>query len=143
MATLEQIRNGIKETIQNNTSFDLSAYDYVTDIGEVPAIIVEPEKTDFEGAFGRGMYVWTLRIYVLASRGPSSEHGQYVLDQMLDYGNDDGIPKILFDHPDIGLSDGTTCDLVQMFGYGGEFAWSKIPHVGAILRVKVITDPRA
>jgi hypothetical protein len=142
MATLQQIREGIKNTIRNNTSIGLSAYDYVTDLGEVPAIIVEPENTDFEGSFNRGMYVWKLRIYVLASRGPSGEHGQMVLDQLLDYGNSDGIPKILFDHHDLGLADGTDCELIQMFGYGGEFAWSKIPHVGAILRVRVITDPR-
>lgn len=143
MASLEQIRAAIKQTIQSNTSLELSAYDYVADLGEVPAIIVEPENTDFEGAFARGMYTWKLRIYVLASRGPSSEHGQFLLDRMLDYGNGDGIPKILFDNPTLGLTDGTDCELIQMFGYGGEFAWSKIPHVGAILRVRVITDPRA
>ena len=27
-------------------------------------------------------------------------------------------------------------------GYGGSFDWAKIQHIGAILRVRVITDPR-
>lgn len=142
MASLEQIREALSHTIQNNTSIELNTYQYVQDLGEVPAVIIEPEKCSYDGAFGRGMYKWTLRMYVLASRGPSGEHGQYLLDRMLDMGGSDGIPKIIFEHPDLGLTDGTDAQMVAMFGYGGEFAWSKIPHVGAILRVEVLTDPR-
>lgn len=142
MASLQQIREALAQTIRENTNIVMSVYPYVQDIGEPPAVLIEPEKTDMNGAFGRGMYKWNLRMYILVPRGVSGEHGQFLLDKLLDQ-SDDGIPKIIFDHPDLGLTDGTDAQVVQMFGYGGESVWTKVPHVGAILRVEVITDPRA
>ena len=142
MANLQQIREALAKTIRSHTKIAMSVYPYVQDIGEPPAVLIEPEKLDTEGAFGRGMYRWNLRLYVLVPRGVSGEHGQFKLDKLLDQ-DGDGIPKIIFDHPDLGLTDGTDAQVVSMFGYGGESVWTKVPHVGAILRVEVITDPRA
>ena len=71
MASLEQIREALAATIRANTNEIMSVYPYVQDIGEPPAVLIEPEKLDTEGSFGRGMYKWNLRLYT-AGQSPKS-----------------------------------------------------------------------
>lgn len=142
MASVEQIREGIKKTVADNVSFELHTYSYVEEMAHTPALIVEPEIADYEGAYGRGMDEWLFRIFVIIGRSNGAQ-SQAVLDRLLDGGGPDSVRRILYEHPDLGLGDGTDANVFGMKGYGGSYEYSKIPHVGAIIRVRVRTDPRA
>lgn len=142
MASIEQIRNGIRRTIANNVSFELHTYEYVEEMAHTPALIVEPEVTDYTAAFGRGMDELCFRIFVIVGRSNGGQ-SQKVLDRLLDGGGPDSIRRIIHENSELGLDDGTDAQVFAMKGYGGSYQYSKIPHVGAILRVRVITDPRS
>lgn len=142
MATLTEIRKALAKTIKANVAQPLHAYETVEEIVNAPCIMVEPNRADFEGAFQRGMHTWEMYVFVLASRAPGSANGQYLLDQMVSGSGPNSVAQILYDHPDLGLP-GVDAQCYGMKGYGGSFEWAKVPHVGAILQVRVNVDPRA
>jgi len=142
MASLTNIRNALKKTIDKQTKVELTVYDYVEDFGQVPAVIVEPVSSDFDGSMQRGTDTWDFNLYVLTSRAASSRNGQELLDQLVSGSGDNSIRQIIDENENLGLGESTTAHLYMMKAYGGSFEWAKIPHVGAVLKVKVITDGR-
>jgi hypothetical protein len=143
MASLAQIRDGIAKTIKNHCGVSsLSTYKYVEEVATAPCIMVEPWAADFEGNFARGLHTWDFNIYVIVSPSASSAVGQALLDRLCDGGGDGSIQKIIDEHPNLGLTENTQAICYMLKGYGGHYEWAKIPHVGAVLKVRVITDPR-
>lgn len=143
MASLEAVRNALGQTINNYVSGELFVYGHVEEFGEVPAVIIEPDVADFQGAFARGLDEWIFNVYVLCSTKADSAYGQGLLDRLVSGSGPDSIRQVLHDHADLGLQDGTDATVIGMKGYGGKFEWSKVGHVGAILKVLVRTDGRA
>lgn len=141
MATLSEIRTALANTVKAYVDKPIHVYDTVEEIVNVPCIMVEPYKADFEGAFQRGMHCWDLYVYVIAPRSPGSGIGQVLLDQMVSGGGPNSVVEIIAEHPDLGLH-GVDAQCIGLKGYGGNFEWAKIPHVGAILTVRVLVDPR-
>lgn len=139
MASLLSIREALKSTVDNKTQVELNVYDLVEDMGALPAVIIEPNTCDFDGAFGRGMDVWDFNVYVLVSRSASSAVGQRLLDKLISGEGPDSLRKILYENGDLGLEDGTTAHVYQLKAYGGAFDWAKVSHVGAVLKVRVTT----
>ena len=140
MASLQQIRDGFAKTVKTKSPTHFSVYSLVEDIVQTPCVLVEPVAADFEGAMNEGMHTWDFNLFVLTSKSSSRADGQRLLDKLIS--GPDSIPSILAKHNDLGLNDGTDAQCYMLKGYGGSFDWAKIPHVGAILKVRVITDPR-
>lgn len=129
-------------TIDNHTSMELFTYALVEDMGNLPAVIIEPVEADFQEAMQRGMDTWDFNIYVLTSRAANSETGQAVLDQLVSGAGPNSIREILHEHSELGLGESTDATVYKLLGYGGSFTWAKVPHVGAVLKVRVRTDGR-
>ncbi|MBM4570267.1 hypothetical protein GS534_24140 [Rhodococcus hoagii] len=142
MADLIAIRDALAKTIRAGVKQPIFTYKTVEEIVSVPCIMVEPFKADFEGAFQRGMHTWEFYVFVLGSRAPGQGLGQELLDRMVSGTGPDSVVRILDDRPDLGLGGETQAQCYGLKGYGGSFDWAKIPHVGAILQVRVMTDPR-
>lgn len=142
MASLSEIRDALAKTIRAHVDKPLHAYATVEEMVNVPCVMIEPFRADFEGAFQRGMHTWDLYVYVLGPRAPGSGVGQELLDQLVSGSGPNSVVQILDEHPDLGLA-GVDAQCHGLKGYGGMFEWAKVPHVGAILQVRVVVDPRA
>lgn len=142
MSSLEQIRDALKSTIDGETAVELNVYDLVEDMGSLPAVIIEPNTCDFDGAMGRGMDVWDFNIYILVTRGASSSNGQELLDKLVSGAGPNSIRQILYENENLGLSD-TTAHCYMMRAYGGSFDWARVEHVGAVLKVTVRTEAKS
>ena len=142
MASLTQIRKALKNTIDNHTTAELFVYDLVEDLGQLPAVIIEPTSSEFEEAMNRGLDCWYFNLYILVSPAADSANGQSLLDQLISGAGPNSIRELLFNRPDLGLSN-TDASVLGMKDYGGKLEWASIQHVGAILKVRVLTDGRA
>lgn len=142
MATLSEIRNALARTIKTGVDKPLHVYETTEEIVNVPCIMIEPFKADFEGAFQRGMHTWEFYVFVLASRAPGSATGQKLLDQMVSGSGPNSVVQILDANSKLGGLHGVNdAACYGMKGYGGSFDWAKVAHVGAILQVRVLIDP--
>lgn len=138
MAGLAEVQKALAYTIRTYSNVDLFVYDGVEDMGNLPAIIVEPLEIDYEGAFARGMHTYEFNVFVLVGRNVASI-GNSILNRMCSGVGDDSIYQIIEDHADLGLAD-TTAQVYMMKGYGGSFDWAKVSHTGAVLKVRVHTS---
>lgn len=141
MATLSEIRTSLKTVLQNHFQGELFAYEHVEDMIELPAVIVEPIAASFHDAMQGGMCVWEFHVYVVVSRAIDTGMAHSNLDALVSGTGSTSLPQIINDHADLGL-DKTEADCYALVGYGGSFDWAKIKHIGAVLRVRVLTDPR-
>lgn len=141
MASLSTLRTGLKQTIKNGVAATLYTYDTVADLANVPAALIEPSVADYMGAFGRGTHTWLFNVFVVCSRRDEKQ-GQRELDAFISGSGPNSIVRALYDRPDLGLDDSVDATVARMAGYGGHFESAKIPLVGAILQVRVITDGR-
>lgn len=139
MATLSDIKDGLDRTVEQRIP-SIKGYADITDVVQAPAMVVMPARdtADFTGAMGRGMVTWRFDLYVLVGRGEVTS-AQNKLDQYISPSGDQSIPQALFDHPGLGLDDGTDAFVEGVREYGGKFQTARIDHVGAILRVVVRT----
>lgn len=138
MASVTAMRQGLQATIQDGLGDDVMIYDTVPAIASLPAVVVEPAKSNFEFSNGRGTDEWHFNVYILCSRR-DDQLGQEDLDQFISGAGPKSIRQIIFQNSSIGLTDSTAI-CRGMRGYGGTFKESNIPMVGAILSVCVYTD---
>lgn len=139
MSTLTQMREAIDNTVQNRID-GLRGFNDVTDVTQLPAMVVMPARNtaDFTGAMGRGMDVWNFDLYVLVARGEVTV-AQNALDQYISGSGDRSIRRVIFENPDLGLSD-CVATVMGVAEYGGRFQTARIEHVGAIVRLMVRTS---
>lgn len=135
-ATLTDIRNAMATTLKNSINIRINTYAVVEDVGDLPAIVIEPYTANFEGAFQKGWDTWDFNLYVLVSRADAVS-AQKLLDQLLSGHGENSIREVLHGCPDLGLSDPVDTTVYEMKGYGGAFTWYGVPHIGAILRARV------
>lgn len=138
MATLDEIRTALAETITSRVASMLFVYSDVADVTQLPAALIEPTNAEYEETMSRGTHCWFFNIYVLCSRNDYSI-GQSQLDGFVSGSGPDSIPAAIYGKPDLGLDD-TDASVMRMMGYGGTFQDAEIQLVGAILKVRVYTD---
>ncbi|MFJ4828396.1 hypothetical protein ACIP79_00420 [Streptomyces sp. NPDC088747] len=145
MASLTAIRAALKETFKANIS-NLNVYSEVSDVTQVPAIVVMPSRPavgglvcDFNGAFGRGLDTWHLELFILVARTEATL-AQKALDQFVTGGGPKSIRRIIYENPTLGLSDGTDAHAEGVSAYDGSFDTAGVSHVGAVVRLTVRTS---
>lgn len=134
--TLAEIRNALASTINQQTSAAVYTYAQVQSRGNFPAVIIEPEESDFSVAFKRGADEWVFNLYVLV-RGADDALMQKQLDTFVTGDGPDSIRRVLFDNRTLGL-EGVSAHVYKMEGYGYEFKWEGTQHMGAKLKVRVV-----
>jgi hypothetical protein len=139
MATLGEIKDGLDRTVEQRIPA-IKGYADITDVVQVPAMVVMPARdtADFTGAMGMGLVTWRFDLYILVARGEVTT-AQNKLDQFISPSGDLSIPQAIYNHGDLGLDDGTDAFVEGVREYGGKFQTARIDHVGAILRVVVRT----
>lgn len=141
MASLQAVRDAIKATLDANIT-GLRVFDTVPDIVNLPALLVLPVEADYEVAFGRGSDTWQIDLFVMTSRTvPRS--GQDGLDGFIAGSGATSIRQAIFQHRDLGLTDGTEARVTGVSRYGGTFPAAGIDHIGAALRLVVSTPGTA
>lgn len=138
MASLGAIRDAIKATIDANVT-GLRVYDTAPDIVNLPALLVLPFDWDFDVVFGRGSDTWRFDLFVMCSR-TVPRTGQDSLDSFITGGGPQSVRQAIFQHRDLGLTDGTEAHISGGSRYGGSFPAAGIDHIGAALRL-VVTTP--
>lgn len=135
------MRRAIANVIDHGLAAEVFTYDTVPDVENLPAVIVEPLNADFTEAMGRGMDLWEFRIYVLVSRS-DTQQGQEDLDQFISGAGPNSIRQVIFNNPTLGLASVDDATVYAMKGYGGSFETGKVPIIGAVLKLRVLTDGR-
>ncbi len=140
MATLEQIRLGIKTTIEAHIS-GLTVYSYVKGSAVGNCLIVEPGDSDFLVAMGRGTDTLTFSLDVLV---PAAEWeiGQRALDEYLSGYGERSIRQVIFNNRTLGLPN-TDAHVSGWSGYGGSREIGNTQHIGARLSLVVHTKGTA
>lgn len=142
MATLNAICKALSKTITNHveaSGITVYAYEDLSEMSLYPAVLVEPEKSDFSLSFGGTTDQYIMRLFVLSSVGAGASAGQKILKQLLTGWGPYSIRRIIHEHSDLGLP-GTTATPMGWNAFGGSFASGTVPAIGAIMQVKVLTD---
>lgn len=142
MASLSNICSALASTIAAGSTTPVFAYDSVADMVNFPAVMAMPADGDFTVTMGR-VTEWQINLFVLCQRGADSGLAQKQLDGMIDGWGDNSIRQIVFENDDLGLGDGTDAMVLGVSAYGGSFESGTVPAVGAIMKVRVLTDPSA
>jgi hypothetical protein len=132
MASITEIRAALAQIIDDAIP-DIMTYAEISEVFQVPAAVVMVDHCDYEGAFQRGMHVWTLSIYVLVREQDSDE-----LDELINGFGPRSIPEAVYLNPTLGLAD-VDANMSKMVGYGGKFQTAQVGHTGCILKVTVRT----
>lgn len=140
MSDLTAIRNAIGQTIVNFCALPIENHAVVETVSSFPAVVVEPDKTDFALSMQSSSDDCYFNVFVLCSAA-DMESGQNQLDQFVSGSGPSSIRQILYNHDDLGLPD-CTAFVMAMRGYAGTYESGTIKAVGAILHVRVITDGR-
>lgn len=136
MASASAIRVAIRDTIK--ASLEIEVYNTVPDVAVVPAVVVWPKEIDFNQAMQRGIDRYEVDLYVLAQRVVASQ-GQDDLDALITGAGPRSIRQVIFQNRTLGLAD-TDAHVSGMSQYGGSFDTAQVPHVGAVLRLVVVTS---
>lgn len=144
MATLAQIRDGVKATLETAIpSLKVHARMPGTTSGAV--VIVEPNTADYTVAMGRGSDTWELTLWVLVPAG-DWEIAQLELDQYIDGGGSHSIRAAIFANRTLGIAN-TDAHVSSMTDYGGKYEASvggrraEFDCIGAQLTLTVHTKP--
>ena len=137
MASLSAIRDAVKATITANIT-TLEVYDTVADVVVTPAVVVFPDEADFVQAMARGFDRWEFDLYVLCGRGVADE-GQDALDAYVTGAGSSSVREVIFNNKTLGVA-GLDAYVSGMSEYGAFFDAASIPHVGAKLRLVVLTS---
>lgn len=137
MATFAQIRAGLVGTIEDYCETEMFIYDKVPDKPECPALVVKPLSGDFTVTMSLDAK-FEFQLFILVRR-TDAETAQEQLDAFVSHFGPDSIREALWKKPGLGLENvDATC--YAMTSYGGEFQAAKVPHMGAILKVRVECD---
>lgn len=140
MASLNQIRAALAETVSENVESELFVYPDVADVVQCPALIIEPMHADYTVTFSLDV-TYEFIMYVLVSRRDTTT-AQQELDSFVSHAGPNSIREVLFRNPDLGL-DNIDAFVHRMEGYGGSFMTAKVPHVGAKLICRIQADEKA
>lgn len=142
MASLTEIRNALAQIIIDNVETHVNVYSLVEDQGRLPAVMIEPVEVDYIESMQRGQDTWDFNIFVLVGRSGTTSGAQGLLDTLVASRGPNSIPDAINSNPTLGLDDSVDAIVYQLKGYGGKFDWQANKHVGAVLKLRVITDGR-
>jgi hypothetical protein len=135
--SLTEVRRALADTLSDNLDVGVYTYAEVEDHGNLPAIIIEPESSDFAETFKGGVDVWNFLLLILVD-GADEVAQQNTLDEFVTGRGPNSIRQILLDNKYLGLPGKTAvAHCTRMWGYGGQFPWAGVKHVGALLNVQV------
>ena len=136
MATLSEIRDGLKTTVSNISG--LRCYDTIPDNAiNFPVAIFIPTGIDFDLAMQRGTDLYTFDMLVAVQRA-DSRTAQDKLDAFITGSGSSSIRQIIFNNRDLGLTD-TDARVVNMTNYAADVNLNGIDGVGATLSIEVYT----
>jgi hypothetical protein len=149
MASIAEMRSALCSTVHAAIP-ELLAYTNARDAIQVPCIIVGPPTANFAVEVQRGfktsvmsmgldgLQEWDFDLYVLVGVQdlPSA---QEQLDQYVQGVGDKSIRQAIFNDNTLGgvVED---CMVMTMSGYGGTYPIAGITHIGATLKLKVLTS---
>jgi hypothetical protein len=122
------MRDVLKETIRASIP-DVMVYDTVPEVSHLPAVVIEPLNAT-SSSFRNGLDTWIFDFSIMVARQETSV-SQNTLDDLLD--GPGSVPKILYS----ASLDDLDVYVQNMHGYGGSHPANGLPHIGAVLRVKV------
>ena len=137
MAALQQVRDGIKTTLENNIS-GLRVYDVVPDYAlNFPVAIVLPVNINFNIAMQRGSDQYTFDILVAVERG-NSRTAQDKLDQYITGQGSSSLRQAIFNNRTLGL-DNTDATITGVSNYAADVNLNGIDAIGANVSLEVYT----
>jgi hypothetical protein len=137
MAALQDVRDGIKTTLENNIS-GLRVYDVVPDYAlNFPVAIVLPVNINFNIAMQRGTDQYTFDILVAVERG-NSRTAQDKLDQYITGQGSSSLRQAIFNNRTLGL-DNTDATITGVSNYAADVNLNGIDAIGANVSLEVYT----
>jgi len=137
MASLQQIRDGLKTTLENNIT-GLRVYDVVPDYSiNFPVAIVLPTTITFGLAMQRGTDLYNFDILVAVQRG-ESRTAQDALDLYITGAGSSSLRQAIFNNRTLGLSD-TDASVTGVSNYAGDVNLNGIDAIGANISLEVYT----
>ena len=137
MATFAQIRAALVETIEAYCETEMFIYDKVPEKPETPALIVKPLSADFTMTMSLDAK-YEFQLFMLVRR-TDSETAQEQLDAFVSHFGPDSVREAIWNTPGLGLQN-VDALCYAMTSYGGEFQAAKVPHIGAILKIRIQCD---
>jgi hypothetical protein len=137
MASVDQIREALKTTIEANVS-GMHVYKYVPEAANVlPCVVVIPFTGDFAQAMGRGLDQWIFDLLILVSASDDQVR-QAELDAYVTGAGSSSVRQAIYNNKTLGRTD---CDayVSEMTEYGMRFPVAEIEHIGARLKLIVHT----
>lgn len=143
MATIEQIRDAIKTTLQARIP-GLTVYATVVSVVTTPALVVIPRVGSFEAGMGQGVddtYLFDLDVLCSAV---VDEAGQDALDAYVSGAGSRSIRQAVYQSRDqrgdaLGLRN-CKARVTGWSRYARGFEGAGIEHVGAVVRLEAITS---
>lgn len=138
--TIAEHRTAIKGAIEAVWEENLSVYEYVQSVTQVPAVVITPASEPtitFNGAFGRGSARHYYDVICLAPQTEATSN-QITLDTLVDPDVTNSIPYILHGNTSLG-GNVVACSCIRVDNYGGEWPSANIAHIGALVRVEIQT----
>ncbi len=144
MASLADIRAGIKTTIESNVH-GLHVYANVPDdLSVTPCLVVTPGAqgpngsiADFDMAMGRGLDVWNFNLFLIVSAS-DPDIAQSSLDEYVTGAGSKSIRQAVFENRDLGLTS-TDAHVSGVSRYDMQFDFASISHTGALMHMTVST----
>ena len=136
MATLAEIRDGLKTTVSNISG--LRCYDTIPDNAiNFPVAIFIPTEIEFDLAMQRGTDLYTFDMLVAVQRA-DSRTAQDKLDAFITGSGSSSVRQVIYNNKTLGLSD-TDARVVNMTNYAADVNLNGIDGVGANLTIEVYT----
>lgn len=142
MASIEQIRDATKTTLEARI-VGLTGYDTVKLVASLPAFVVIPRVGSFEAGMGEGVDdTYLFDLDVLCSTAVP-ELGQDSLDAFISGAGPRSIRQAIYESRDqrgdaLGLR-GCKARVPGWGGYRRGFEAAGLEHVGAVVRLEVVT----
>lgn len=137
MAALQDVRDGIKTTLENNIT-GLRVYDVVPDYAlNFPVAIVLPVNINFNISMQRGTDLYTFDILVAVERG-NSRTAQDKLDQYITGQGSSSLRQAIFNNRTLGL-DNTDATITGVSNYAADVNLNGIDAIGANVSLEVYT----
>ena len=136
MATLSEIRDGLKTTVGNISG--IRCYDTVPDNAiNFPVAIFIPSAIEFDLAMQRGTDLYTFDMLVSVQRA-DSRTSQDKLDAFVTGSGSSSIRQIIYNNKTLGRSE-TDARVVNMSNYAADVNLNGVDGVGANLEIQVYT----
>ena len=137
MASLQEVRDGIKTTLGDNIS-GVRVYDGVPDYAiNFPVAIVLPTSIQFNVAMQRGTDLYNFDILVAVQRA-ESRTAQDQLDQYITGAGSSSIRQTIFNNKTLGL-DNTDATITSVSNYAADVNLNGIDAIGANISLEVYT----